>query len=468
MTDFTMTIDGCPATSRHTIDVINPATEEVFATAPSCSEEQLDVAMRSSAAASRAWSSNEDIRREALLAAADRIEQVASEVAPILTAEQGKPLREALGETQRTATWFRYFAELQLEREVIQDDEKAFVQVIRRPVGPVAAITPWNFPLAMAAWKIAPALRAGNTVTVKPSPFTPLSTLRLGEHLRDVFPPGVLNVLSGGDQVGELLTNHPLIRKISFTGSVPTGKSVAAVAARDLKRLTLELGGNDPAIVLDDVDPAVIAERLFWGAFTNNGQVCSAIKRLYVPERLFPDMVDALVAQAESVRVGDGAQEDTQLGPINNAPQLARVSDLVDDAMRVGARAATGGHRIQGPGYFFQPTIVVDASDGMRLVEEEQFGPVLPVIAYRELDDVVEAVNRSEFGLTGSVWGTDLDRAEATAERLDCGTALINAHLAVSPGQPFGGSKSSGLGVENGPWGLYGYTELKVLYRARS
>jgi len=331
----------------------------------------------------------------------------------------------------------------------------------------VAGITPWNYPLVLAFWKIAPALLAGNTIVVKPSPFTPLTTLRLGELLRDVVPPGVLNIVSGSDQLGAWMTTHPVPRKISFTGSIETGKKVALAAAADLKRVTLELGGNDPAIVLDDAEPAVVARGIFAGAFQNNGQVCSAVKRVYVPERLYGEVVAALVEEARAAKVGEGTEPGVTLGPINNKPQLDRVAELVADALSHGAKAATGGAPLDGPGYFFQPTILTDLMDGTRIVDEEQFGPALPVVAYRDLDDAVERANATHFGLSGSVWGADADRATEVAGRLECGTAWVNTHLALAPQQPFGGFKWSGIGVENGPWGLAEFSEVQAVHRAR-
>lgn len=467
MSELTMTIGGDAVPSTATFDVINPARGAAFAAAPDCSPEQLDAAFASASKAFGDWRTDEGERRAALLSAAEALEAAAGEIAPILTAEQGKPIGEATIEVYGAAVWMKYYAGLELPREVIQDDDAAVAEVVRRPLGVVAAITPWNFPLVLAAWKIAPALLAGNTLVLKPSPYTPLATLKAGEVLRGVLPDGVLNVVTGGDQLGAQMTAHPVPRKISFTGSVETGKKVAASAAPDLKRVTLELGGNDPAIVLDDVDPAAVATQLFKGAFANNGQVCSAIKRVYVPERLYDDVVEALADQARSAKVGDGAEEGTELGPINNRPQFDRVQMLVADAVASGASAVTGGKARDGDGYFFEPTILAGLSDGTRIVDEEQFGPALPVISYRDVDDVVERANATHFGLSGSVWGTDAERAAQVAGRLECGTSWVNAHLALAPHQPFGGAKWSGLGVENGPWGLYGFTELQVQYRAK-
>ena len=468
MAEISMTIDGAAVPSSDTFGVINPATGAVHAQAPDCSKEQLDAAFESANKAYRDWKVDEGLRRELLHKAGDAMFAAAGELGPILMAEQGKPLNEAATEAFGAGIWFKYYADLQIPREVIQDDDNAFAEVIRRPLGVVAAITPWNFPLVLASWKIAPALLAGNTMVLKPSPYTPLATLKMGEILAGVLPPGVLNVVSGGDELGQWMTSHPVPRKISFTGSVATGKDVAAAAAPDLKRVTLELGGNDPAIILDDVDPAAIADKLFWGAFQNNGQVCSAVKRVYVPERLYDGVVEALAEKARSVKVGEGSTEGVQLGPINNKPQFDRVSELVTDAIKGGAKAVTGGKAIDGGGYFYEPTILADISDGTRIVDEEQFGPALPIISYRDLDDAVERANATHFGLSGSVWSADPERGAEVAARLECGTAWVNAHLALAPHQPFGGAKWSGIGVENGPWGLYGFTELQVLYRSKT
>jgi acyl-CoA reductase-like NAD-dependent aldehyde dehydrogenase len=331
----------------------------------------------------------------------------------------------------------------------------------------VGAITPWNFPILLAVWKIAPALLAGNTVVIKPSPFTPLATLELGAALRDVLPAGALNVVSGGDELGSWITSHAVPRKISFTGSVATGKKVAAAAAPDLKRMTLELGGNDAAIVLPDVDPQAVAEKLFWGAFENTGQICSAIKRVYVHEDAYRPLVEKLAEHARAVKVGSGLEPDTQLGPLNNAPQFERVTELVNEARAAGASIEAGGDPLPGGGYFFAPTIVGDVAEGVRLVDEEQFGPALPVLTYRDVDDAIERANATPYGLSGSVWSGDTERAAELAGRLECGTAWVNKHLDIVPHAPFGGAKWSGIGVENGPWGLLGFTELQTLNVAK-
>jgi len=468
MDTFTMTIDGKSRPGSRRVGVINPATGKAFTEVPDCTKAELDEAMEAARRAFPAWSRDEALRRKVLSDCAAALQANAERIAPLLTQEQGKPLAKAGEEIMGASIWFQYTASLEIPVEVVQDDEARRVEIRRKPLGVVAAITPWNFPLILAVWKIAPSLLAGNTVVIKPSPFTPLNTVLLGEILRDVVPPGVVNVVSGGDELGSWMTSHPVPRKISFTGSVATGKKVAAAAAQDLKRVTLELGGNDAAILLPDIDPKAIAAKVFWGAFENNGQICSAIKRVYVHEKQYRPLVAELTALAKTVKVGNGLEEGTQLGPINNEPQFKRVIELVEDAKRQGARIETGGHRLGNEGYFYAPTIVSDIANGTRLVDEEQFGPALPVIAYKDVDEAVERANATNFGLSGSVWSSDPNRAADVAGRLECGTAWVNQHLAVAPNLPFGGAKWSGIGVENGPWGLLGFTEIQVVNVARN
>jgi acyl-CoA reductase-like NAD-dependent aldehyde dehydrogenase len=467
MSEFTLTIDGKAVSATEGFGVINPATADVFAEAPDATRAQLNAAMESSQAALRPWQGDLERRREALRACAEAIKAKAGDLAPILVREQGKPMKDAFAEVMGSAVWFEFTAGLEIPVEVLVDTPESRVEVHRRPLGVVAAITPWNFPLLLGVWKIAPALLAGNTVVIKPSPFTPLTTLALGAVLRDVLPPGVLNVVSGGDELGAWMTSHPIPRKISFTGSTETGKRVAAAAAPDLKRLTLELGGNDAAIVLDDVSVEAVAEKLFWGAFQNCGQVCSAIKRVYVPEALYSPLVDRLGALAGGVKVGEGFEEGVEMGPLNNRPQFERVSELVDEARKNGARIVAGGAPASDKGYFYQPTILADVAEGVRIVDEEQFGPALPILPYRNVDEAVERANRTNFGLSGSVWSASAERGAEVASQLECGTAWVNQHLAIVPFAPFGGAKWSGIGVENGPWGLMGFTEIQTLNVAK-
>lgn len=468
MTPRSMTVGGAAAATGSTFDVVNPATGDPFAEAPECSRGQLDEAMAAATDAFSHWRRDEGTRRQLLGTCAEALTRHADELAELLTTEQGKPLAKAAGEIAGAAKWFNYTTRLEIPVEVALDNDRVRVEVRRRPHGVVAAITPWNYPVSLAVWKVAPALLAGNTVVLKPSPYTPLTTLRVGEILRDVLPSGVLNVVSGGDELGAWMTAHPAVRKISFTGSVATGKLVAAAAAPDLKRVTLELGGNDPAILLPDADVGKVAKRLFWGAFENCGQVCSAIKRVYVPEPLYGPLLTELGELARAVRVGDGLDPESQLGPVNNRPQFDRVQELVEDARRAGAKVVAGGQRLGNGGYFYAPTIVGEVHDGVRLVDEEQFGPVLPVVSYRDLDEAIERANATHFGLSGSVWSADAGRAEEVASRLECGTAWVNQHLNVLPHAPFGGAKWSGIGVENGPWGLLGFTEIQTINVAKN
>jgi acyl-CoA reductase-like NAD-dependent aldehyde dehydrogenase len=463
-----MTINGERVSAPSTFGVVNPATGREFATAPDCSPELLDAAVAAAKGVGRSWERDEGARVGSLIAAADAIDAHVDDLALLLTREQGKPLAAAAFEVGETARWIRAAARLDMPRETILDNARVRTELRRRPLGVVAAITPWNFPLLLLGWKLGPALRAGNTVVLKPSPYTPLATLRVGEIIQGALPAGVVNIVSGGDDLGAWLTTRPDVRKISFTGSVATGKLVAAAAAPDLKRFTLELGGNDAAIILDDADPQVIAKGIFWGGFINCGQICAGIKRVFVPEDLHDDVVEAIAQRARSVRMGPGEEPGMQLGPIQNLPQFERVKDLVAEALSSGAKAVAGGGQLDRDGYFFAPTVLTGVSEGFRVVDEEQFGPVMPVMRYRTVDEAIERANASRFGLSGSVWSSDLDRAAKVAEELDCGTAFVNDHLALSPDVPFGGSKWSGIGVENGSWGLEEFAQLQAIQRPAS
>ncbi|MGW1510642.1 aldehyde dehydrogenase family protein [Streptomyces sp. NPDC002394] len=458
---------GVPGRRTAGLPVVDPATGETFDEAPDQRPEELDEVVARARRAWHAWRADPEARTAALRGAADAVETAGDDLARLLTREQGKPLAESYAEVARTAARLRYFADLAPRTRRIDDGRPVRSEVRWRSLGPVAAIVPWNFPLQLAAAKFAPALAAGNTMILKPSPFTPLATRLLGSVLATVLPEDVLTVVTGREPLGARLASHPGIRHVTFTGSVPTGRAVAGAAADSLARVTLELGGNDAAVLLDDVDVDRIADRLFWAAFRNCGQVCMAVKRVYAPARLHAEVVEALAQRAKSVAVGPGLDPATRLGPVNNAPQLARVERITAQALADGARAASGGHRPTGPGHFFAPTILTDVPPDSAVVTEEQFGPVLPVLPYRTLDEAVDAANGTGFGLGGSVWGTDLDRAEAVAERLECGTAWINHHAELSLAQPFAGVKDSGVGVAGGPWGLYGNLRPFVVHRPR-
>ncbi|HEY8905908.1 MAG TPA: aldehyde dehydrogenase family protein, partial [Rhodoferax sp.] len=360
--------------------------------------------------------------------------------------------------------WAAHTASLTLPVKVLQDNEQGRVELQRKPIGVVGSITPWNWPVMIAVWHILPAVRSGNTVVIKPSPYTPLSTIRLVEIMNQVLPAGVVNVVCSDDQggnIGAAISAHPGIRKIVFTGSIQTGKRVMASAAETVKRLTLELGGNDAAIVLPDVDPQAIAEGLFWGAFINNGQTCAAMKRLYVHESVYDAVCAALVNYAKNVPVGNGVDETSILGPINNQMQFDKVKRLVEAAKQKG-RVLLGG--TAGQGLFFPPTLIADLTSDDPLVYEEQFGPALPIIKYSELEDAIRQANDSPNGLGGSVWSKDIELAKQVANRLECGSVWINKHGAIQPNAPFGGVKSSGCGVEFGEEGLAEYTNIQVVF----
>ncbi|MER5844486.1 aldehyde dehydrogenase family protein [Streptomyces prasinus] len=457
--------DRVPGRRAARLAVVDPATGETFGEAPDQQPDELDAVVDRAHRAWHGWRADPVARTTALRAAADAVETAGDDLARLLTREQGKPLAESYAEIARTAARLRYFADLAPRTRRITDGRPMHSEIRWRPLGPVAAIVPWNFPLQLAAAKFAPALAAGNTMVLKPSPFTPLATRLLGSVLATALPEDVLTVVTGREPLGARLASHPGIRHVTFTGSVPTGRAVAEAAAASLARVTLELGGNDAAVLLDDVEVDRIADRLFWAAFRNCGQVCMAVKRVYAPARLHAEVVEALAQRAKTVAVGPGLNAETRLGPVNNAPQLARVEQVTKQALADGARAAAGGHRLDGPGYFFAPTILTDVPPSSPVVAEEQFGPVLPVLPYRRLDEAVAAANGTGFGLGGSVWGTDLDRAEAVADRLECGTAWINHHAELSLAQPFAGVKNSGVGVAGGLWGLYGNLRPFVVHR---
>ena len=466
MTNFSMLIGAELVRGDRWIDVINPATQDVIARAPVASARQLDAAVAAAHAALADWSVRPVEERQSVVAAmADIIERNAGDIARILTEEQGKPLQDALGEVHAAVAIFRHFATLSspLASKVDFDGEGRRIEYLRRPLGVVGAIVPWNFPLTLMAFKTPAALVAGNTVVLKPAPTTPLSTLRVGELLQSVAPPGVLNILADDGTLGPLLTQHPGIRKVSFTGSTDTGQRVMASAASTLKRVTLELGGNDAAIVLDDVDPDEIAPKIFYPAFHNAGQICIAIKRLYVHERVYDRMCDALAALADAMVVGNGLSPGVEMGPLQNRSQFEKVKDLIEDARRVGRIATKANDGAIQPGFFIRPTVVRDIEDGARLVDEEQFGPVLPVIRFQDEVDAVARANASRFGLGASVWSSDGARALALARHLNAGTIWINKHADLSPGIPFGGAGMSGVGTELGDLGLNEFTQLHVI-----
>lgn len=439
-------------------EVIDPATGEIVGRTREGSPKDIDSAVAAAAAAQPEWAARSHAERSELLnKAADAVEASAEALAELLSREQGKPLNgpNARFEVGACAAWLRANAGFDMEPQVLVDDESGRAELHYQPVGVVGAVGPWNWPMMISVWQLAPALRMGNTVVLKPSEFTPLSVQALVHVLNQALPAEVLHVVPGDGEVGAALTSHAQVDKIMFTGSISTGKAIMRSAADNLARLTLELGGNDAGIVLEDADPQQIAQELFWGAFINTGQTCAAMKRLYVPESLYDQVCDALVEASKNAPMGVGLEEQNVLGPLQNKQQYDIVADLVQAAKDDGARILTGGDPDESQaGYFYPTTLVADISPENPLVVEEQFGPALPIIKYTDLDQAIEWANALEVGLGSSVWGNDVQECRKVAARLEAGTTWINKHGAVDPRIPFGGVKNSGFGLEFGVEGL--------------
>jgi acyl-CoA reductase-like NAD-dependent aldehyde dehydrogenase len=463
MAGFKLLIGGKLVDGDMTMDVINPATGEAFATVPRASVRQADEAIAAAKVAQPAWARVPYAeRQQMLIRLADAIAARGEEFARLLTQEQGKPLPEAQGEVAWSDGFLRHYASLELPDRVIQDDASGYIAVKHRPLGVVVGIIAWNFPLLVALWKIGPATLAGNSIVLKPAPTTPATALLLGEVCAEVFPAGVVNIITDANDLGPHLTQHPDVAKIGFTGSTATGKRIAASGADGLKRVTLELGGNDPAIVLDDVDVRETAKAIFGNAFLNCGQVCLAIKRAYVHADIYDAMAAELARLAEEAIVGDGLEQGTQIGPIQNAMQFEKVKGFLESAKADGTIVA-GGKAMERAGYFVAPTIVRDVTDGMKIVDEEQFGPILPLVKFDDVEDVIARANASDYGLGGSVWSSDVAKAADIAARIESGQVWVNQHIAIGPHIPMAGFKQSGLGVEQAEEGLAEYTQMQVI-----
>jgi acyl-CoA reductase-like NAD-dependent aldehyde dehydrogenase len=464
--DFPNLSGGKHVRGSTTYPVFNPARLEVVGTAPVSTTSDLDHAVASAMAALKGkWSGDDGLRREALARCADILDRHIDELSSLLSFEQGKPVVSAAGEIRIASRICRYYAARMARSEIIRESAVDRVAVLRVPVGVVGMIIPWNFPITILFMKLGPALWSGNTLVIKPAPTTPLTTLRLAQLLSAALPAGVLNTVTGEGDIGEELVAHPGIAKISFTGSTATGRRVMHSAASTLKRLTLELGGNDAAIVLDDANPDIVAPRLFASAFTNAGQLCAAVKRLYVHRRIYPQVVEHLQKLARETKVGIGTAAATQMGPVNNRMQFDRIRGLVDEARAAGADVYDDGEPLPDlPGYFLRPAIVTGLGADARLVVEEQFGPVLPVLPFTETEDAIAQVNASEFGLGGSVWSADPQRAIDVATRLEAGSLYVNSHaIPPDPEIPFGGTKASGFGYELGDWGVDEFSIRRVI-----
>jgi acyl-CoA reductase-like NAD-dependent aldehyde dehydrogenase len=460
---FKLLIDGQLVAGNSTAPVLNPATGQSFADRPVASREQLNQAVAAAKRAQAGWARTPLGERQAVLRKiAERIEAATPELARVLTLEQGKPLRDSRAEIGLLVATIREVSRLELPVKVIEDTATNRVEEHYRPFGVVAAIVPWNFPLGLIGNKLPPALLVGNTLVIKPASSTPLSALKLGEVIADVVPPGVINVIADNGGLGGPLTEHPDIAKISFTGSTDTGRKVAAAAIPDFKRVSLELGGNDAAIVLDDVEVKKIAPVIFATSFANSGQVCYAIKRVYAQEAIYDALCAELARLADAAVVGDGLDEKTQFGPIQNRSQYEKVREYLEIARQDG-KIIAGGQVLEGPGYFIRPTVVRDIEDGSRLVDEEQFGPVLPIVKIKDEADGLRRANASKFALGGSVWSGNRERAARVAAGLEAGNIWINQHLRLGPHLPLSPAKHSGIGTELTLDGVKDFAQMVVL-----
>jgi len=464
--NYALTINGQRVFSNDTAQAINPATEAPICDYPLATREHLEQAVSAAKKAFPAWAATPLVERQQMVSQlGDLIEANQEAFINLLITEQGKGRAAAEWEIGGSVYWCREIAKQSLAEEVVSRDGDNEIVTRYTPIGVIGGITPWNFPLLLAVWKIAPALVAGNTMVLKPSPYTPLCTLWFGELAQTVLPPGVLNILSGGNELGQWITEHPAIGKIAFTGSTATGRKVMQSAAANLKRLTLELGGNDPAIVLPDVDAKAIAKDLFWASFANSSQFCVACKRMYVHEDVYDDVARELVAYAKTVKVGNGMETGTELGPLQNKMQYDKVSQLLADSRDAGLKFLLGGTPEQKPGYFIPVTLVDNPPEDSRVVVEEAFGPVLPLLKYKDVEDVIARANNTEYGLAATVWGKDLEKASAIARRIEAGTVWVNHVHVFAPNIAFGGHKQSGVGIENSLHGLAEYCNMQTVMR---
>ena len=473
-------VDGrAHALAGEALTITNPGTGELVGRAANASPETVAAVVRVAHAALPEWSRRGYADRGALLhACAQAFEDSVEDLVPLLVAEQGKTIREATIELRKAADTLEHYAGMGREVRGVSVPGLApgvDGRVLRRPLGVVAAIVPWNFPTTLLCNKLGPALLCGNTVVAKPADTTPFTTLRLAEILTEAgLPPGVVNVVPGtGPGTGEALVTHPLVRKVAFTGSTPTGERVGALAAAGSKRVTLELGGSDPMIICDDADLDRAASAASMGRFYNCGQACLAIKRVFVFESVADGVIDAFAAKASKLRVGLGTDPQSQIGPMHSERQRQIVQRQLDAGVAAGGEVIVGGGAPDDPalanGWFFSPTVVVEPSRDSPLAQEEVFGPVLPVWRVNDFDEAMQRANDSSFGLGSSVWTRDLDRAERAAAELDCGYTWINSPTKVYDELPFGGLKASGYGKEHGTEALdfYSYKKSVVVKRAR-
>ncbi len=451
-----------------TVNVINPATGKKFAKVPKGTKKDINRAVNAAKNAFPAWSAMPIKKRQALVdRMADVIANNAEMLARLMVKEQGKPMEEAMGEMAWTEGYIRHYATLAPKGRTIQNDGDFKIETRRKPLGVVAGICPWNFPVLVPFWKIGPALITGNTIVVKPAPTTPLTILKVFELCNEFMPAGVINIVSDENDLGPVLTNHKDVAKISFTGSCETGKKIMASSAGTLKRVTLELGGNDAAILLPDVDVKATAAQIYGGAFLNAGQVCMAIKRVYAHKDIYDELCDELAKLAKGAFVGDGLQQGTTVGPIQNKTQFEKVKKLIKSAKKDGKILSGGVSKKRKKGYFIDPIIVRDVKDGDDIVDKEQFGPILPVIKFTNVKKIAKTANNTDFGLGGSVWSSNTAKATKVASELEAGTVWVNQALNIGPHIPMAGFKASGLGVEQSSEGLEEYTQMQVMNIAK-
>lgn len=455
------------AASGETEQIVNPATEESLGQVPVGGNEDVNRAVEAASAAFEDWAATPPgVRAGALLKLADRLEEHAAELAALESRNVGKPIGLAQSEVPFMADNLRFFAGAArcMEGRATGEYAKGVTSWIRRePIGVVGSIAPWNYPLMMAVWKLGPALVTGNTVVLKPAETTPLTTLRLAELAADLFPPGVLNVITGhGLPVGAPLVAHPKVDMVSLTGDVGTGKHIAKSAADSLKRVHLELGGKAPVLIFDDADLEAVVEGLKIGAFVNSGQDCTAACRVYARAGIYDKLLEALVPAIESLKVGDVESADCEMGPLVSARQRTRVAGFVDRAKELKhAEILTGGGQPDGAGFFYRPTVVAGVGNGDEIVQKEVFGPVMTVTRFESDSDAIKWANDVDYGLASSVWTTNIDRALEASRRLRFGTVWINDHLTMVSEMPHGGFKQSGYGNDMSMYALEDYTEVK-------
>lgn len=454
----------------HTVDTaflsLNPSTLEVIGEVANTSVEEIEVKIEKAKKAQKLWSVRPDKeRKQILLKVAEALQSNSKYLAEWITREQGKPLSGpgANFEMQACVGWTQVPASLDLPEEIVFEDETRKDILYRNPIGIVAAIAPWNWPLMIAIWQIIPSLRMGNAVIIKPSEYTTFCSLEMIKVINTVLPEDILQVVTGKGEVGAYLTGHPEIGKIMFTGSIATGKKIIESSVKNMARLTLECGGNDAGIIVPGLDVAKHVENLFWGAFLNMGQTCACLKRLYVHEDDYEKVMNALAEYSSHIPMGNGAEETNVLGPIQNKMQYDKIQDLIRDSENIGADFRFKGQKPDLDGYFIPIMLLGNVDNGDRIVDEEQFGPVLPIIKYKTLEEAIIKANNSENGLGASVWSDDSEQAQKVAAQLEAGTVWINQHGAIHPFVPFGGAKQSGYGVEFGIEGLKAVTVPKVI-----